>query len=115
MIGSSVEQIKNKIMENKLNKIEKDVEELKNLLIKFLAEVIKFLAEAETESLDERWSIKRCYEYLGCSRSTFNIKLRPQITEYKEKGKAARYSSSEIRELKKSLEQAKVRKVQAAR
>jgi len=115
MIGSSVEEmkrnlleIKNKIMENKLKKIEKDVEELKNLLI-------KFLAEAETESLDERWSIKRCYEYLGCSRSTFNIKLRPQITEYKEKGKAARYSSSEIRELKKSLEQAKVRKVQAAR
>ena len=67
------------------------------------------------EPINEKWSIKKCYEYLECSRSTFNTKHRVKLTEYKEQGKAAKYSSEQIRELKKELAEAKRNKLIASR
>ena len=52
---------------------------------------------------------------LECSRSTFNTKHRVKLTEYKEQGKAAKYSSEQIRELKEHLAEAKRNKLLASR
>mgnify|MGYP001591795949 FL=1 len=73
------------------------------------------MSEIVEEPKEEKWSIKKCYEYLECSRSTFNTKHRVKLTEYKEQGKAAKYSSEQIRELKEHLAEAKRNKLLASR